>query len=177
VVFDREKFKSLVHYVIARAGDKPGFGATKLNKVLWFADARLFMLRGRPITGAAYIREKYGPVPQQIMPVRDELVHEGRVRIIPPHFEYEGWRFRSLRPPEVSSFTAEELQTVNWWIDYISDKHTAASISDESHDYGWDLAKMGEPLPLQAFMAERIREPSESEMAWARDAARRLGIG
>jgi hypothetical protein len=77
VVFDREKFKSLVHYIIARAGNKPGFGATKLNKVLWFADARLFMLRGKPITGAAYIREKWGPVPQQIMPVRDELVKAG----------------------------------------------------------------------------------------------------
>jgi hypothetical protein len=83
VVFDREKFKSLVHYIIARAGNKPGFGATKLNKVLWFADARLFMLRGKPITGAAYIREKWGPVPQQIMPVRDELVREGHIGFQP----------------------------------------------------------------------------------------------
>jgi hypothetical protein len=177
VVFDREKFKSLVHYIIARAGNKPGFGATKLNKVLWFADARLFMLRGKPITGAAYIREKWGPVPQQIMPVRDELVREGRVRITAPQQEYEGWRFQSLQAPDISVFSPEELQTVNWWIEHITEHHTAASISDESHDYGWDLAKMGEPLPLQAFMAERIREPSETEMAWARDAARRLGIG
>jgi hypothetical protein len=30
--FDREKFKRLVHYVIWRAGGRPGFGAVKLAK-------------------------------------------------------------------------------------------------------------------------------------------------
>ena len=52
--FDREKFKRLVHYVIWCAGERYGFGAVELNKVLWFSDARAFMLLGKPITGASY---------------------------------------------------------------------------------------------------------------------------
>jgi hypothetical protein len=45
--FDREKFKSLMHYVIAKAGDEDGFGAVKLYKILWFSDARAYMAADR----------------------------------------------------------------------------------------------------------------------------------
>src|SRR5262249_36624697 len=31
----------------------------------------------------------------------------------------------------------------------IDKEHTATSISEESHDYAWDIAKMGEELPLR----------------------------
>lgn len=172
-MFDREKFKRLVHYVIASAGHKDGFGATKLNKVLWFSEARTFMLTGRALTGAEFIREKYGPVPRLIMPVRDELQNAGAVRIDPPEQEYEGWRFESLRPPTMSGFSAEEVQTVDWWTSYVADRHTAKSISEESHDYGWELARLGEPLPLHAFLADRVRAPTPEELVWARGVAQR----
>jgi hypothetical protein len=84
--FDHDKFKRLVQYIAWKAGRRDWFGATKLNKVLWFADARLFVLRGRPIAGATYLREKFGPVPKQMMPVRAELEQE-----------FAGTEIRSLR--------------------------------------------------------------------------------
>jgi hypothetical protein len=70
MVFDRDKFKRLVHYIIWKAGKRDWFGATKLNKVLWFSDTRAYALTGAPITGATYVREQWGPVPKAIMPVR-----------------------------------------------------------------------------------------------------------
>src|SRR6185503_19809565 len=111
-VFDREKFKRLVHYVIWRAGEKPGFGATKLNKVLWFAEARQYALTGRPIADAAYVREKFGPVPRGIMTIRKELEDEHKIRIYPAKSAYEGWRFRSLIEPDRTDFSSQELATV-----------------------------------------------------------------
>jgi len=175
-MFAREKFKQLVHYVIAQAGSKPGFGATKLNKVLWFADARQYMLTGKSITGAEYIREKFGPVPKAIMPVRSELEREGAIKVYPPKSAYEGWRFRALRRPSADWFSREELQNVNWWIRYVCDEHTANSISEESHDYAWEIAKTGERLPYYAFMANRGRPPAGEELDWAREAAKRRGL-
>ena len=176
-MFEREKFKGLVHYVIAKAGGKPNFGAVKLNKVLWFADARQYLVTGKSITGADYTREKFGPVPKPIMPIRDELATEGAIQVDPPRAAYEGWRFRSKRPPNTSLFSAEELQTVDWWIRHISDEHTADSISEESHDYAWEIAKTGEPLPFFAQLAERMREPDTEEVGWAQAVATRLGAG
>lgn len=175
--FDRDKFKRLVHYVIWRAADRHGFGATKLNKVLWFAEARAYMLTGKPITGATYIREKYGPVPKAIMPVREELAAEGSIRVWVDRLNgYSQTRFKALRAPDVGGFTEEELKTVNYWIDHIDKDHTATSISEQSHDYAWEIAKMGEDLPYYALFANRIREPNDSESEWVARRVRELGL-
>ena len=177
--FDRERFKRLVHYVIWRAGDRDGFGAVKLNKVLWFSDARAYMLRGRPITGATYIREKWGPVPQAMMPVRDELVRDGAIRVWNDRmYDYPATRFHALRPPASPKaiFDAEELKTVEYWIETIDKEHTASSISDESHDYAWEIAEMGEELPYHAIFATRMRQPDDEELKWAQGRAKELGL-
>jgi hypothetical protein len=171
--FDRNKFKALVQYIAWKAGKRDWFGATKLNKVLWFADARLFVLRGTPITGATYIREKFGPVPKQIMPIRDELEREGRVKVLK-----EGSLIRvvSSEKPDLSAFSADELKAVDYWIDHIDRDHTADSISAESHNYAWDIAKMGEELPLYAILANRIRDPGDEELEKLRTGAKSQGL-
>jgi hypothetical protein len=135
--FDRDKFKQLVHYIAWKAGKRNWFGATKLNKVLWFADARQFVLHGVPITGATYIREKYGPVPKQMMPIRDELEREGQISVLK---EGNLLRIVSSIKPDLSTFKTKELQAVDYWIDHIDKDHTAGSISEESHDYAWEIA-------------------------------------
>jgi hypothetical protein len=158
--FNKSKFKLLVRYIAWKAGQRDWFGATKLNKVLWFADARLFILRGQPITGATYIREKYGPVPRQIMPIRAELEREGYIRV----FEKGSLvRVTAEAKPDMSAFTKDELQTIDYWIDHIDKEHTAGTISNASHDYAWDIAQMGEELPFYAILANRIRDPSDQE--------------
>jgi hypothetical protein len=175
--FDRERFKRLVHYVIWRAGDRDGFGAVKLNKVLWFSDARTFMLRGRPITGATYIRQKWGPVPKLAIPIRAELEHEGAIRVwTDRHYDYPTTRFKALRAPDVSIIDPEDIKTVDSWIEHIDKDHTAASISDESHDHAWEIAAMGEEIPYQAFFATRICDPDDEEAAWAAERAKDLGL-
>jgi antitoxin SocA-like protein len=157
---NKEKFKALVRYIAWKAGRRDWFGATKLNKVLWFADARLFVLRGEPITGATYIREKFGPVPREIMPIRAELKGEGYIKV----FEEGGLvRITADAKPDMSAFTKDELQTIDYWIEHIDKDHPAGSISDASHDYAWDIARMGEELPFYAIPANRIRDPSNQE--------------
>ncbi len=172
--FDREKFKDAMHYVIAKAGDHPGFGATKLYKVLWFAESRMFVLHQSPIYSAEFIREKHGPVPRLAMPVREELQNEGRVRIWQDRFHNRSqWRFLSLVPPSMHRFNRDEIGTLDYWIKHIDQDHTAETISEASHDYAWEIARMGEPLPLYSCLAERLRDPTDSELAKAQ---RRLGL-
>jgi hypothetical protein len=159
--YEPERLKNLIHYVIWVAGARPHFGAVKLYKVLWFSDARRFVLRGMSITGAPYIREKYGPVPRDGWRFRNELVADGTIR------QWQnskrgalGWHFKTLERPNISWIEDGEKQEVDYWTDNISNNHTAESISDESHDYGWQIAKMGERLPFISVLAERIRDPS-----------------
>src|SRR5436305_11989710 len=79
--YDAEKLKRLFHYVAWKAGRRDWFGATKLYKVLWFADARQYVLTGEPITGETYIREKHGPIPKHAMQVRAELERAGVIKV------------------------------------------------------------------------------------------------
>lgn len=175
--FDREKFKRLVHYVIWRAGDRDGFGATKLYKVLWFSEARAFMLSGKPISGAIYTRQEHGPVPRLAMPIREELVRDGAIRVWKDqHYNRSIVRFKALKKPDLSGFTADELSTVDWWIKHIDEDHTAGSISEQSHDYAWDIARMGEELPYHAVFAERIRESNSEERKWVSKRVKELGL-
>jgi hypothetical protein len=170
---DIGKLKSLIHYVAWKAGKQDWFGATKLYKVLWFADARQFVLTKKPITGAVYIREKYGPVPKDAMIARRELEKEGAIRVSK---QGDLTRIVALSKPDVSMFSSVELEIVDYWINHIDKEHTAASISDRSHDYAWDIAKMGEELPLFAILANRIREPNEQELERLRQRAKALGL-
>jgi Protein of unknown function (DUF4065) len=175
--FDHDKFKALLHYIVWNAGEKDGFGATKLYKVLWFSDARAFMLFGKPITGESYVREKYGPMPQHALSVIRELTAEGVIHVWnDTYFNSQIRRFRSLRTPDKLSLDEKQRQIVDYWITHIANEHTAASISEESHDYAWEIAKLGENLPYHAIFANRIRDPEGNELEWASRRARELGL-
>lgn len=172
--YDAEKLKRLFHYVAWKAGKRDWFGATKLYKVLWFADARRYAVSGEPITGETYIREKHGPIPKHAMQVRAELVAAGAIRITK---EGKLTRIIALADPDVKSmFSPDELLTVDHWIEHIDKDHTAKSISDETHDYAWEIAKLGEELPFHAIFVSRIREPDDKEIEKSRQRAKSLGL-
>lgn len=174
---DWAKFKALVHYVIWKCTDPAKLGAVKLNKACWLSDTRAYALHRQPITGATYIREKYGPVPRDVMIARKELVREGRIREWKDdYFNREKFVFRALVPPNLETFTPEQREIIDYAIKYVTEEHTAASISEETHDYVWEIAKMGEVIPYHAIFAARVREPNEEELSWAKSEARRLGL-
>jgi hypothetical protein len=172
--YDVEKLKRLFHYVAWKAGKRDWFGATKLYKVLWFADARLYALTGSPITGETYIREKHGPIPRHAMQVREQLQKDSAIKITK---EGKLTRFVALTTPDVKSmFSPDELKAVDYWIEHIDKEHTGGTISDATHDYAWEIAANGEELPLNAVFVNRIREPDDKELEKFRQRAKSLGL-
>jgi Protein of unknown function (DUF4065) len=172
MTFDGEKFKNLIHYVIWKTSGKDGFGATKLYKVLWFAESRAYVTRRQPIANAVYIRRKHGPVPEVGMLARNELERDGLISQKKVNRgKFEEWTFRCLRPPLTGLLSELEKMDVDYWIRHIDLDHTAKSISDLSHDYGWEIAKMDEVLPLHAVLSERFREPTDKELESAKKRA------
>jgi hypothetical protein len=177
MIVNLDKLKALVLYVIWRTGHYPGFGATKLNKVLWFSDARAFQAFGKSITGEIYIRQKFGPVPEHISAVCDELEQQGTIEQWSESvFDHNARRYRAFQPADTSPFSDRELGFIDWWIRHVAEEHTAHSISELSHDYAWAIAGLGERFPLHAFLATRISQPNTEEMAWAQAEAERLGL-
>lgn len=175
--FNRAKLKALVLYVVWKTGRREGFGATKLNKVLWFADARHYMMYGKPITGETYIRKKFGPVPEHIEEICKDLEKNGQISKLTEKYHGKDLkRYVTGSPPSVDLFSAEELSVIDWWVKSIDEEHSATSISEKSHDYAWKIAGEGEALPLFAMFASRIRAPLGEELEWAKQEAKRLGL-
>ena len=78
IVYDDEKFRELMLYIGEQMADDPLFGATVLNKVLFFADSLAYLTLGQPITGAVYQKLEYGPAPRRLLPEQQRLIDDGR---------------------------------------------------------------------------------------------------
>ena len=168
VEYDEAKFTEMVLYVADRLrGDRAG-GATKLNKLLYFADFAHMRLTGRPITGADYQKLPHGPAPRRLKPVRQRLVERGDAEIVREDFlGYEQHRLVPLREPDRSVFDGDELRTIDKVIADL-ESLTAKQVSDLSHEEpGWQLSAEGDTISYEtAFIAKRqISTPTARRLA------------
>jgi|ERR1035437_3686507 hypothetical protein len=167
---NQDRLSSVTHYVIARC-DPAKLGATKLNKVLWFADVFYYRRHGRTITGADnYMKQQYGPVQRNMLGVLDELKREGKI-VERPSETPVGIRreYVWLKEPDLTPFKADEIDMLNEVMDWICGSESAKSISDKSHDVLWDETEIGAAMPVPAgavFPAEITAEAVE----WAKSA-------
>lgn len=162
-----ERTKEMAHYVIYRApADR--LGATKLNKVMWFADLEAYRMTGKTISQQqSYQRLQYGPVPNRIVISLRELEQDGKVlvREVPtptaPRKEFI-W----LESPNINQFTALEVDIMNEAIDWVCHSHTANSISDFTHDALWREIELGEQIPIGAASVA-VGTVTAEDLEWA----------
>jgi hypothetical protein len=166
-MYNGEKFKNLVLYVCSKCEDPRRLGATKLNKIIWYSERQAFLKLQKPISGVKFVKRQFGPVPIAIMPVLTQLQNEGALAI--RDVEYFGKpkrEFISLRNPELGEFSAQEISIIDQVTQIICEAHTAASISERTHDDIWEMAEIGEEIPLTTVFAVK-GEVTESDVSWA----------
>lgn len=165
VRFNGRKFRELLLYVAQRSQADPRFGATKLNKVLYYADFAAFRILGSPITGAKYRRLQEGPVPRQLVDQRDRLVAEEKAHIEKKEY-YSGFQQRlvSDEEPDLGVFSQAELSIIDEVIDDLWHLD-ARGVSDRSHrEAGWLAAKEREDIPYHtAWVSSAPITPEEQE--------------
>lgn len=164
-----ERLKALIHYVCDKTEDPSALGRVKLNKVPWYADTISFMLHGHSITGERYIKRQFGPVPAKFQPAIRQLEEEqkilqGKATV----FNLTRHEFTSLKSADISMFSAEDMEIINSAYEHVCLNHTAKSVSDETHDDIWQLAHIGEEIPLETVFAAQLAEVTEDDISWAK---------
>jgi len=164
-----DKLAAVAHLVIARIGAGE-LGATKLNKVLWFADCEFFRRHGRSLTGETdYVRLDFGPCPERMPDVLAALKRQGAVVESPRRIaNFTQRAFTSVTEPNLERFTAEEvdiLLTVALEIVPLS----ARQASDLSHDDLWEATAPGGRMSVEAGSV-RVTAPTPDVIAWAKAA-------
>lgn len=166
---DRNKLKELILYVAAKSERDPRFGATKLNKILFYSDFAAYARLGESITGETYQRLDHGPAPRGLLPAQRELEQEASCAIAErDHFGRRQKRLVALRDPDLGSFSGGEIALVDQVIDELWD-HSATEVSELSHlSLGWQLAAPGEDIPYETVFVASPRPLSPREIEHGR---------
>ncbi len=163
-----KKFREMILYVAKQTQADPRCGATKLNKILFYADFLAYHKLGDSISGQRYQKLENGPAPKRILPAVQELEKEGACAWAERNYYGKSLRkLIALREPDVSVFGAEELDLLR---DVISDlwELNAAEVSDLSHRFvGWQASDIREEIPYNTVFVDASRPLSVEEEGWA----------
>jgi len=140
-----EKYLEVLQFLLASGANNCHLRKVKLMKLLYFADFDHYYRHGSSITGDAYVKLEYGPVPKCGQAMIDELRHRGQLDVDQePVYEY----FRNVyrlkhEPAPMGRLDANEVSTladvVNKW-----SNHTREDIVTASHgDPPWIMTDYG----------------------------------
>jgi len=171
----QDRLRQMILHVADKCRSAERFGFIKLNKILWKADFNAFAARGRPVTGREYTRQKFGPVPKEMLPLHREMKERGLITIEMVDFGDDIVEHRTLplRPADLARFTKEDLEFVASAIGHYWNMSGMES-SDDSHGVAWQTRTNGEPMPYEAaFLSDRPL--SRVQLAKARERAAEHG--
>jgi hypothetical protein len=147
-----KRLRELILYLADLSQGDPTFGKVKLAKLLYFADFTSYRLYGVPITGAKYIKMERGPVPAAFLDLLDEMKSTGQIDIRQePYYNYDQHRVIARQQPDLTIFTGRDIALIDRFVRDFWGK-TAKEISELSHDMGWRVANLKEPIPYQASL-------------------------
>jgi hypothetical protein len=172
---DDQKFKELVLYISQQCATHLTFGATKLNKVLFYSDFLAYAYHAKPITGHEYQKLINGPAPRKLPILRAQMIKEGSLGIQPVRLKNGHTQQRpiNLREPKLNIFTGDQIAIVDMVIAGLADA-TAEETSWMSHQLvGWLAAEKGETIPYGSILISN--EPlTDSEIERGREIAARF---
>lgn len=163
---DTSKLQEAVHFVTrTMANDPDKLGAVKLQKILWYFDARAFFFTGRTATGATYVKKDHGPYSYDIPRAVADLVTARRLHTDkdPTFYGLEKSRFIGKGETKKSVFSDKELRWLREITEDVCENHTASSISEKTRGPVWKMAQDGKEIPFAA-VGVRFRAPSQETM-------------
>ena len=161
-----DRLKKALHYVIYIAqAEGLSLGATLLLKIIVFADVFSFYERTKVITGAKIVKGEHGPVPDGHQDALRSLEAEGKIRITPPVKKFGKTGYASLTLPDLTGFDPEDLGFLRGVTKEFCGRYTATLLRQVSHNHSWDIAEMGEEIPLASYLcyASDFSQPDTNE--------------
>ena len=132
------KFKNVLLYILERCAGKPNVGETVLYKLIYFCDFNYYELYEEHLTGARYRKLPYGPVPQKLDTIINQMIEKGLLkRIKTEYFDKMQTRYIPLAKADLIQLNAGEKEVIDRVIEQMSD-WSASAISAYSHkDMPW----------------------------------------
>jgi hypothetical protein len=148
----REKFKELILYIAQQSEGDSTFGATKLNKILFFCDFLSYRAYGESITGQRYFKLPFGPAPRALKPVVNELIDaEACIKVSRSRFGFPQETILAKREANLDVFRSRDIALADYVLRHLRD-NDATEVSNLSHEFiGWQLAGDQEDIPFETI--------------------------
>ena len=132
----------LILYIAEKCANDAAFNATRLNKILFYADFLSYAKTGVPVTGSAYHALEHGPAPKRLVPVRNQMIDAGELEIKRvPKFTFARQQYVALRRANIDEFfRPSDIALVDELIEMFWGK-SAQMISEFSHHRLWKIAR------------------------------------
>ena len=145
-----DKFRNVLLYILEKCAGKPNVGETVLYKLLYFSDFNYYEKYERHLTGSQYRKLPYGPVPQKLDSIINQMIENGQLqRIKSKYHGYAQIRYIPLEKADLTKMNAAETETIDQVIERFSD-WSAVAISEYSHkDMPWRASEEGEIIDYE----------------------------
>jgi len=160
---DHRRLRELILYIASRSEGDFAFGKVKINKLLFYIDFLAYLNTGNSITGEEYQALQQGPAPRGMKPTLDALEKQKEIAIKrDPDDPFAPHKIFALTSPDLSLFSADDIDRVNRVIDQFRNQ-SGTAMSNLSHKFvGWAFAQPRETIPYSMALIGS-REPSLSE--------------
>jgi uncharacterized phage-associated protein len=174
---DLRRLKELSLYIAEKSMDDLYFGATKLNKILFYAEFHYFAAYALNLTEAKYVHRVKGPVPYEMPIVCDELNRDGSAQI--KDVDYLGYTQKRLipnRPSQIDIFSEKEISFIDAAIEFFR-PFNATQLSNWTHELQpWLVTKDGEEIPRYTVFTFHRLNVSEAAVNWGLAELQEIGV-
>jgi len=164
---DLTKLKELILYIAEKCQLRKNFGATMLNKILFFSDFIAYAKLGSSITDAEYFKLEWGPAPKHLLSAREQLFKDGLI-LVQKIETMKGPQDRIIptgkRAANIDLFKPRQISLVDDIIASVR-RENAESVSGLSHRfYGWQITNLKEIIPYETvYLTDPVKkQPSEA---------------
>jgi len=148
---NKEKFTSVMLYILDKIGAKPNVGQTVIYKILYFLDFDYYEKHEKQLMGLTYIKNTYGPTPKYFNKYVKELNEKGIIEIVKSkYFGKDQTKYLPIKTLKKDKLTAIEIAFIDSTLEELQNK-TAKELCDFSHlDVPWIGARIKEEIEYEA---------------------------
>ena len=149
-----EKFKEVLLYILERIGARPNIGEAVVCKLMYFIDFDYYEKFEEQLIGAKYIKNHFGPTPVAFPKIIAQMEQDGDLtHVVKKYFQHDQKKYLSRRSADLSNFSAQEKELIDWEIERFKD-FNAAKMRDYSHkDVPWIGANDLQPINYEAVFS------------------------
>jgi len=137
-----KKFNNVLLYILEKCAGKPNVNESVIYKLLYFADFNYYELYEEHLTGAKYYKLPFGPIPQNIQIILNQMIKDDKLkRIKTDYHKSKQIRYIPLVKSNLTQLKASEKDILDTVIEQFSNWSNDALSNYAHKDIPWIVTK------------------------------------